>query len=208
MKSLKQILSEVLDIGATEKDHLRDLNSDRGSKLLSDDSGHKSIQIGPKTSSGHLIAYHTPHDSKENTTRYLTAHIPGETTPHMTASLEVENRGVPAFKVNALGSKDKAERSISADKMYSHFLKHAPIDAMLVSDSQTQGGHEVWRKLAKTKGITVHGYDPETDSLEATHPALHPDFDTETHGYAHDPAVRKSEEANKAMRMWLVAHKS
>ena len=201
------MLNEVVDLGATEKTHLRDLNDVTGAKLLSDDSGHRPMQIGPKTRSGHVITYHTPTDSKENTTRYLTAHIEGEKAPHMTASLEVANRGVPAFTVNSLGAKDKEDRSIAAHEMYAHFLKHAPIDAVLVSDMQTVGGHEVWRKLAKTKGINVHGYDPVEDELHNTHPALDPEFDHETHGYAYDPKTQTSEEANKAMRMLLVAHR-
>ena len=54
------------------------------------------------------------------------------------------------------------ENKVPMHKIYAHLIKKRGL--ILQSDSaQTPGGKNIWAKLSKEPGITVHGWDPKTE---------------------------------------------
>lgn len=165
------------------------------------------VQIGKPTKSGHIVTFHFPSGDSKNKDvhRVLTAHKPGNSHADITVTLEPGAEHKSTYAVGGLVG--HPDRSIKAHEVYAHFLKHAPGNVIMTSDTQSPGGHKVWQKLAKTSGVNVHAFDPDTEEVINSHPALDPEFDHEIYADATDKNSRPGGSDYPAYRALLVAHK-
>ena len=86
------------------------------------------------------------------------------------------------------------ESTVKAHEVYHHLIKQGKV---LASDSkQSEGGKRIWHKLAKTRGVNVHGWH----NGKAVNVKV---GDDETHIEVGD----KSHGSGSAKKMILVAHK-
>ena len=210
---LRKSLKEVYDLPEIEKK--QDVGNIRkhAVSLLANGKNsageqYKTTKIGPITKSGHQVSYFYPKPDKDadypDTQRYLIAHK--DNVPHVVVKMDAEVPGKPVFKIGALSKTDDSN-GIMAHEVYNHLLQHGPTGTTLVSTAQSAGGKSVWQRLAKTKGVSVHGFDPETNEVYNTDKHLDSDYDHETHADPRDKESHVGGENNKVLNRWLVASK-
>lgn len=61
----------------------------------------------------------------------------------------------PTYKIETAISRNNS--SIKVYETYAEFIKQT--DKILVTESQSEGGVQIWKKLSKIPGIVVHGWD-------------------------------------------------
>ena len=141
MKTYEQLIQEVYDHGATVKNKKFGVGRYLNKPIT---KGHEHIG----TVKGHKI-YRGKHD--EGMDRYSAVSPEG----HVTNVLTVHTKK-HSIKVSGSATTGKG---IKQHDMYHHLItKH---DKVITTDEQTEGGHRIWKQLAKKHSVNIHGWDPK-----------------------------------------------
>ncbi len=205
MKTLQQFITEVRSTGDSiqkgEKLSLSVVGKSvrrEGGEVLHPESGFKSPHKVEKLASGHEIH----HYEKEY---HVTS--PDGKKVHMALDVKHINKKAKSEKIHDLVA--HKDNTFKAHHLYHHLItKHKKI---LSTDTQSPGGHAVWKKLIHMKGVGVHGWDPKTKKPVNISRHLGDDHETHavssTHYWTKGKGTSRTEGHAETERMHLVAHK-
>lgn len=149
MKTFKQFITEVemnTSVSKTKRGFTRDPNAP-----LNRGIGKHFKKIG---SFGNSDVHHSYHAVKGGKMRHhyaATDKVTGKVHKVLTTK-KTKIHGVET--IDALKGSDHKDK---AHELYHHLItKH---NKTFVTNMQSPGGHAVWKKLSKAKGVKVHGYD-------------------------------------------------
>ena len=159
-----------------------------------------------KLNKDHTLVTHSITAGHETTHYHGVVHKNGHVTLGLKTTEHATSPGT--HKVSTIVSHNN---KFPAHELYHHLItKH---NHVMTSDEQSDGGHKIWQRLSRKKGVNVHGWD--NDKNKPVNIDKHLRDKTETHrgrdinqSFDDHPEHDNYEDHNDIRHMILVAHKT